>query len=356
MARAAWPVALPLLAFGGYAAASTSWSLSADTEQGYKLLGAIIAGLLMASGAARLSRQGLRFAAMASVAGVMVLCAFAMVESQFGMPLNRMAQPDAIDWVLARNPGKGVTVLVILAWAAIAAITVGQAKFGRSVWFFLIALVGYLALQFDQATNFVAFAMASAAALFAVMFSPMVAVRLVFSGAAVWLLAAPLVLPYVADALGPLPFSLEHRLEIWRYASTKALETPLLGLGIDAARTLSQEGVVLGQTVQLMPLHPHSASLQIWLELGGVGAMLGALTLLIGGWFAGAAVKRSKVAGVAVAGSAAAYLTLANLSYGAWQEWLVCTSAVAAVSSLVAVKLATLQADAHSENFDFIVE
>src|SRR3546814_3641058 len=71
-----------------------------------------------------------------------------------------------------------------------------------------------------------------------------------------------------------LPLSWQHRIEIWRFAAEKAAERPLTGWGFDATRVLgriAESEVFSGRT---LALHPHNLSLQVWLELGGVGALL----------------------------------------------------------------------------------
>ena len=73
--------------------------------------------------------------------------------------------------------------------------------------------------------------------------------------------------------------------------------------------------------------------MQLWLELGLPGALLGAaLALLLGG-----AAARSPRPAVATAVLAAASVT-AMLSFGAWQEWWVGAElmALAAVAALPA--------------------
>ncbi|MBX9701023.1 MAG: polymerase, partial [Acetobacteraceae bacterium] len=69
---------------------------------------------------------------------------------------------------------------------------------------------------------------------------------------------------------------------------------------------------------QLLPLHPHNGALQLWLELGVVGAGLGALLALLLAWRAGR-LARPEVATAMLASAAVTFL----LSFGTWQEWWV---------------------------------
>ncbi|MDC0033942.1 AIR synthase-related protein, partial [Alphaproteobacteria bacterium] len=80
--------------------------------------------------------------------------------------------------------------------------------------------------------------------------------------------------------------STAHRLKIYEFSSRKISQRPLLGWGMDASRSIPggdkrakiydcrQNGEIT--TINLggfVPLHPHNASLQVWLELGAVGAV-----------------------------------------------------------------------------------
>ncbi len=125
-----------------------------------------------------------------------------------------------------------------------------------------------------------------------------------------------------------------HRLYIWQFTGEKIYERPLTGWGLDSARAIPGGGQRLvdvnpglpaetygGMTV--MPLHPHNAGLQIWLELGLPGAMtLAALTVAL--LFSVPRVGPDRLGKGAVAATLIAGLTLCSLSYGVWQAWWLC--------------------------------
>lgn len=130
---------------------------------------------------------------------------------------------------------------------------------------------------------------------------------------------------------GRLPSSLVGRLVIWDFAVEKIAERPVMGYGLDAARrlpggdekvdvmSLDPEGLERLRFRDFrMPLHPHNQVLQVWIELGAVGALLlaGFLATLL------AAICRLDAADRAVAaGSFYAVFTFACSSFGAWQNW-----------------------------------
>ncbi len=124
-----------------------------------------------------------------------------------------------------------------------------------------------------------------------------------------------------ADRSDALFRSAQHRVEIWARAAGRSLEAPWIGHGIDASRSLRP----MGETsrfetldTHLLPLHPHNAFLQIWLELGGAGMAL-ALAL---GLLALAATRRlPQDAQPHALAYLAAALSMASTAYGLWQAW-----------------------------------
>jgi O-antigen ligase len=78
-----------------------------------------------------------------------------------------------------------------------------------------------------------------------------------------------------------------------------------------------------------MPLHPHNGVLQIWLELGAVGALL--LGALVGCAFWQAASLASPPARAAASAAVASAVVIGCVSYGIWQtQWLAVLGLIAA--------------------------
>ncbi|MDP6346045.1 MAG: hypothetical protein QF578_08650 [Alphaproteobacteria bacterium] len=122
-------------------------------------------------------------------------------------------------------------------------------------------------------------------------------------------------------------YSALHRLEIWRFSALKIAEKPMLGWGMDAARRMPDGDTKLRHGGHLMNVHPHNATLQVWLELGGVGA--GLLALLVAGLWLRAGRLGDVWRSAAAAGCLAAGLAVANLSFGVWQTWWMAALALA---------------------------
>lgn len=78
--------------------------------------------------------------------------------------------------------------------------------------------------------------------------------------------------------LSPAQNSIAYRLHIWHFTANTFLEKPLGGWGLGASRHLGDgQNVydsVRGEIGEAIPLHPHNSVLQIFLELGVIGALL----------------------------------------------------------------------------------
>jgi O-antigen ligase len=199
--------------------------------------------------------------------------------------------------------------------------------------------------------------LAAAAAGGAALLAPRLAPRLLGALFAAAVLLMPFALGPVlargvpADGIAP---SAAHRLLIWDFAAARIAERPLLGWGMEGSRAVPGHDAhpspeTLGRfrlsdpaaasylpTAELLPLHPHNGALQLWLELGAPGALLGAaLAFLLG-----LSASRAAQPEVATAMLAAGAVT-ATLSFGAWQEWWIGAElmAAAAVAGLPARSL-----------------
>jgi O-antigen ligase len=134
-----------------------------------------------------------------------------------------------------------------------------------------------------------------------------------------------------------LPASWDARLTIWTFTDARILERPLLGWGLDASRSWPH----------IIPLHPHNAALQFWLELGGVGAVIAAGLLFFLFWLIARATEGKAYMAVASA-TLAAYLTIGALSFGVWQEWWLGIGAVAFCACLALKRTLPLWSDAQA--------
>jgi O-antigen ligase len=212
----------------------------------------------------------------------------------------------ALGWLLRERR----RALALGGWG-LAGLGVGACASQSAQLAFLLASLGFL----------VAWRVGRTAAQVALVLAPAVVIAMPLLP----FLAAPLQSSAPGWLLKP---SAIHRVVIWRFADERIGERALLGWGLDAARVIpgGNEHVAVPDAngrpllVERMPLHPHNGALQVWLELGAVGALVAALLAM---------VAASRLAGpslepLARAGGLAALIAAAvelSLSYGMWQSW-----------------------------------
>lgn len=158
---------------------------------------------------------------------------------------------------------------------------------------------------------------------------PRIAQGLMIAGVLVVALAIPLyplILPIVDSTVSSMnigDFSLRHRFAIWDFAATKTMEQPVFGWGLGTSRVVpGADGTAdfLRRGAEVMPLHPHNALLQMWLELGIPGILLALIAVVailarISRYISG---RKELATALTVIFSAT---LIAELSYGIWQSW-----------------------------------
>jgi len=154
---------------------------------------------------------------------------------------------------------------------------------------------------------------------------PKTIVTLCFIGFGGLILAAPLVGVLSEAVLASLdmtlPSSWEHRLRMWAYAWQEIQNHPIIGNGFDISRTYQETYTVReGHDVAIISLHPHNIGLQIWLEIGAIGAALGALTTAML-WRPAMVFITTPARGAALAGVITASAIIGATTIGVWQFW-----------------------------------
>ena len=330
-----------LLAFALWAALSTLWSTH-PLPGGLAVLGATPFKLLfgvviftVAAGAVMHSADRRREAfGHLALAAFVLLLALALVDLVSGYGLSQFVDPPGDDLQARledarKNVGRGVVVAVLLLPAAgIAACAQLRGTIGGGVAASAaLLLVLATALAGQLSGQWVVFP-----ALLAALFAGAVAWRFpragtlaAFALAGLSLALAP-VLGRIGGALSPeakaaLPFSAEHRAEIWAYVTARVSEAPLVGHGFGSSRAFDATTNIRGFDMPLLSLHPHNMGLQLWLETGAVGvalalATLGTLAFRAVDWVDGEPKRAA-----AVAGLVAASTVVGAVSFGVWQEW-----------------------------------
>ena len=147
----------------------------------------------------------------------------------------------------------------------------------------------------------------------------------------VWLAAASILFaPIVGwlsrfaseDMLSRLPLSWDHRLRMWDYTFARILEKPLTGHGLDASRGMQDSFTTrIGVDIPYISLHPHNVGLQVWLELGAVGALFAAGAIFAMGPAAKLLAARNPYRMAALAALITGAAIASAITVGAWQYW-----------------------------------
>jgi len=165
------------------------------------------------------------------------------------------------------------------------------------------------------------------------------------------ILTAPLTLPRLARlpavfaTVDAFKDSAGHRLLIWSFTGHRIAERPLAGWGLDAARAIPGGKIEIRPGQTWLPLHPHDAALQLWLELGAPGAAL--IALFVGLlWLRLGEAPWPRLYTAASGGSLFAATAVASSGWGIWQEWWLGTLGLALFATLVMARAASPPAGA----------
>jgi exopolysaccharide production protein ExoQ len=349
------PLAILLALLSLWGALSALWSTipSHSLFEGGRLALLSASGIVVAAAGLSLDDSARAKIGHAGIIGLVLGFIVALIERYGNFPIHRLVSAAPLDRVYAITAlDRGAIVLAVTGWISIGYLLLQRRQAGAALLFAaafltLIQLVSLSALVgFLFAT--VVFALAR--------WQPRLVMILFAVGFAVLTATMPLAHPSREFVIGldtTAPWikpSALHRLIIWRFASDRIAEHPLLGWGMDASRALPDGTMEARDYLQVppdalggringavMPLHPHDAILQSWLELGIVGAALG---LAIFVW----TVTRPRLSpdarpavramGLAVI---AAALPPLLLDFGVWQAWWQSTLWFAATFTLAVV-------------------
>lgn len=151
-----------------------------------------------------------------------------------------------------------------------------------------------------------------------------------------------------------VPNSARHRVVIWNTTANEALNAPFIGVGANATRKIFEDREAVspaterddGTYIKGLTRHAHNAYVQIWYELGAVGALL----LALAGVMAIRAIPRlpNPAQPFAYAQFAATAAVMSS-SYGIWQIWFLASMAIAAAALLVAAQAPSTAAEGDAD-------
>jgi O-antigen ligase len=318
-ARLSTPLGAAILAFLLWGLASAAWSpwptlsLFGWGEFVLPLAAAFTAASILP---ARMDRYSVVFLAVA----MMLAAALVLADLATGMKAREAMGMRALPFVLNRSV---LTLLVLLPAALVLALRERLPWLAAALTLFVVAAIlksssgaaklGLLALVVTGALT---------------LLSRRAGLILTGGGLLAALALAPVSGELAARYLPPAAYGrleaahAQERVDIWRSFGAALRAQPIAGVGFHATARLDQapvaQRVAPAQAILLGVGHPHSAALQIWVELGIVGVVLAALivTLLMR-----ALQLLDPVPCAAVTALIMAALADSMVGQGAWQGW-----------------------------------
>lgn len=334
---------------------SSQWSVYAmgSFTTALQLLALFAAGAAVVGGASLLDGAEAARIYRALVIGILVTLVIYAVEMVLNSPIQSLLKESRVGFEQIYSPfNRGLAVLVLLLPpAALALRRSGQ------LYLAVALLAAAMIIVYVYYGTSVALGLACGIIAGTLSFlgrGPMT--RLIGWLAAAMVLASPFIArqaitPNLLDMVGKEVYniSIPHRLVIWHFVGTKALERPMKGWGLDASRSFPGSNDTVPVTtrtcqppcstqVEQLPLHPHNMALQWWLELGLPGAALGATILF---WFFHLIprVALDHIEEGLLVGQLTAASMIAALSYGAWQSWWLSTLVIALALTTAATRV-----------------
>ena len=323
------PAALAILVLAVWALVSTAWSpftpKNLESSTAFKLVAQALLYWALFRAGAKASAKTRAAALRILVWGMAALGLVLAIEAATGAALYqavRAAINDPIRPDLAvRNVAQGGFVLAVLTPAA----AVASKRTGCGVWPIALMAAGIAGASLNLAADAPILALVVSALVgLAVYRWPVVAPRTLGGAVAALFLAAPAIvwlmrkLGWFQQLEASVSLSWAQRMGYWRHAADWIGDHPLRGWGLDASREFAP-GIIL---------HPHNGALQIWLELGLIGAVSAAV--FWGATLASLSRPERDAGRAAAAATAGAYLVFSAVSFGVWQEWWLALGAVAA--------------------------
>ena len=329
-------VAFTILSLG-----SAIWSMTPEASLKKALvLGLVIfGGLVLTFAARRLQEDGRRVFETSLIAGGVSGFSILAIEVAFNSPLYalllalRGLPPETPLVMLSKiNQGAAVAAIYLLPWTLAVRRRMGAKWAGAGF------AIGVAVLAFCQADSHKAALVVGLASALIVFVGGRPALKGFSVLFVVGVLSAPWVVTMLPDPLqldnaaAFLPKSSQHRLVIWRTTAEHIFERPFSGSGLDTARAFYDrdqkvvyyfggKGAATGWTnsFEPIPLHPHNGILQVWLELGVVGALLLAAAIYF--MVARLAAHEGGFERAVIFGAFVTGLMVFTISYGAWQSW-----------------------------------
>ena len=328
--------------------ASYFWTIdvNAFTEKILRLVGVLISGIVFLDGSNDLDHEGKRLVRRMLIVGIALGLVLEFVDRISDIPMR--------DLILGNDPtekpplytfNRAATAIALLIWPAVLAIWRQRRIIAIAVF-----AVGLTIIVSYESNSAIASLLVGAVAFALVFWIPRKAATAIGLILATLLMISPLIPAWLPDQTAlkqhqeMITNSGYHRVLIWKFVAEKIAERPLLGWGFNTSRNIPENNKILYGNSSALPLHPHNAFLQIWLELGFPGAVLGAV-LIAGIMIRIGRMTTARIDKAVTAGLVLGIATIGNLSYGAWQSWWLATIWLCACFMCVAIERTGEQID-----------
>jgi O-antigen ligase len=309
-----WPLATLAGAFLALCWASASWSIEPRTSLHAALAETGILAAMLLACVPRHDPEELADTLFPVLLGAcMIGAALACADLALGSPLETLVSgKPGIASITKYN--RGMDYLTLIVWPALC-----HAWWRRQFLGFLVAIAAVgivlaagvsLAGQAAAAVGLLVLILAGAL--------PRLVPIVLAAGTGIFVAAQPFALRLLATERGPLAPHLKgsglQRLQIWDYMTARVMERPLLGWGLQSAKSVPIRASELASYIDFenKGIYPHNQWLQLWVELGALGAAAG----LGFAWLVLVRIRRMPMPARPFACAAfAAAMTIASVNY-----------------------------------------
>jgi len=331
-------------AFLVWCSLSLTWSAQPDASARWlgQVLSELPFGLALVALAATAPAAAAAAGGRALAFGVAAGSALALTDLLTGGAIYNLLRADEPFQPHAAN--RPLVIVSVLAWPA-AALLIRE---GRPLAAFAVLGAPLPAMLVgSSATAVMAYAVGGLVWILAAL-APVLAAAVLGVGCVLTVALAPLFALFAREAAPKLlvesfaPGTLLARLDIWRASARLILENPVVGQGLSAMRAQTFPEIAWLFAHQRLS-HPHNAALQVWLDLGAVGALFLVVGLLAVLRLAARAPARPRP--FLLAGFAA-LVASASTSWNIWAAWWIATLCAMVAAFALARRAAEASAEA----------
>ncbi len=321
---------IPVLVFLALATLSSLWAIAPDIvlDRVMKLLPVLLPVIFLPVPVRSLPGNVARFHVVLFPLGVIAACLLCAVELYFDAPLYQLIRGKSEDAVFNLSLlNRGVTSIVLtflIALPLVLKASLPQVQ-KSGILTMLMVLTALVLYKTDSQSA----QLAVVVGLFFVFVFP-------YRFKAAWIvlgvlvsaliLSAPWLVQYMfAEFAGntqEIPWLQSgyaaDRMEIWDSVARYVMQNPFYGFGIEATRAVEAFDTAQIYRHSVTVLHPHNFALQLWIEFGVIGAVLG--SVLLGFIFYRLSCFPAEDARLALP-ALMGFLSVSATGYGLWQGW-----------------------------------